>query len=278
MERLKSELLECMTVGCYPYSPAELVDVEIKENNIEVRTPSNINRALNLSIPEWLKIQGVIESKLNENILDKSVLQSLSTKISKLVPSHQFQDFSKLKNFLQDAIQEKKVITFEYHKRGKGSEIRNALPIFLFQDVGQYLAALCLKSNSLRSFRLDGIVNPIKTDTKLEYVQDDKSREEFLNKFKEFKTDKASDSENAELLVRKNAYFNLSRTIYLEKLELTGERNAEFIKVRTKIIEEKWFMELIKGFGNAIVVLSPLELRNKFLNDLDSIILPRIKE
>lgn len=275
-EQTKEELLECMTVGCYPYSPAELVDVEISGKKIEVRTPSSINRALNLSIQEWIRIKQIIEKNISNETFNNEILNAILTKIDKIIPSFQFKDFSSVKDLLTNAISSKNVLEFTYQKRSKNPEIRKVLPIFLFEESSHYLAGLCLHSNSIRSFRLDGILSIKMTDQTLDFPIENFSKEEFLKNFNNFKKERASDSIEAELLVHKTAYYNLSRTIFLSKIGSTDGVKKDFIKVKTKIIEENWFLELIKGYGSSIEIISPGDIRVKYLGNLESIVIPEL--
>ena len=66
IENIFTELLECTTVGYHPYTPNELIDVEIGHKNVEVKMPLNLSKAVNLNIHEWLKLREVLEKKLDD--------------------------------------------------------------------------------------------------------------------------------------------------------------------------------------------------------------------
>ncbi|NBU97774.1 MAG: WYL domain-containing protein, partial [Spirochaetia bacterium] len=156
-------------------------------------------------------------------------------------------------------------------------EERKALPVFLFEETSHYLAALCLKSNSLRSFRLDRMIDFKVTNQILEYTQDEEQKNEFLKKFIEFKNESASSSDLAKILVHHSAYYNLSRIIVIHRLDQKIDGFDDYILVETKIMEENWFLDLIKGFGKSIFVLEPIFLKEKILNNLNLISIPELK-
>ena len=279
IENIFTELLECTTVGYHPYTPNELIDVEIGHKNVEVKMPLNLSKAVNLNIHEWLKLREVLEKKLDnkDSYINEENLKNILKKINKIIPSIQFKNFSFIKNEIQNAISEKKVISFSYKKNSIKLEERKALPIFLFEETSHYLAALCLKSNSLRSFRLDRMVDFKVTDQILNYTQDEKQKNEFIKKFIEFKKESASSSDLAKILVHRSAYYNLSRMIVIRRLEQKVEGFDDYILVETKIMEENWFLDLIKGFGESILIFEPIFLREKLLNNLNLINIPELK-
>ena len=278
IDEITHELLECSTLGFYPYSPVELVDVEISKKNIVVRTPVKISNAINLNIPEWLLLKGILEKKLEDrnSSINVEILQAIISKINTIIPSINFSEFSNIKLLLLKAIKENKIIKFDYQKRAMHPESRVALPVFLFGDTNHYLVALCMKSNSLRSFRLDSISKIIITDSVMKYTHNDKEKKEFIKKFNEFKTKNESTSSSATILVKNSAYFNLSRQIILKNSSTQSGKFKNYVKCETKIIEVSWFIELIKSYGDAIIIVSPDELKKEFLNDLNNIRIPEL--
>ena len=278
IDEITHELLECSTLGFYPYSPVELVDVEISKKNIVVRTPVKISNAINLNIPEWLLLKGILEKKLEDrnSSINVEILQAIISKINTIIPSINFSEFSNIKLLLLKAIKENKIIKFDYQKRAMHPESRVALPVFLFGDTNHYLVALCMKSNSLRSFRLDSISKIIITDSVMKYAHNDKEKKEFIKKFNEFKTKNESTSSSATILVKNSAYFNLSRQIILKNSSTQSGKFKNYVKCETKIIEVSWFIELIKSYGDAIIIVSPDELKKEFLNDLNNIRIPEL--
>jgi proteasome accessory factor C len=279
IENILTELLECTTVGYHPYTPNELIDVEIGHKDVEVKMPLNLSKAVNLNIHEWLKLREVLEKKL-ENIdssINQENLKNILKKINKIIPSIQFKNFSFIKNEIQNAISEKKVISFSYKKNSIKLEERKALPVFLFEETSHYLAALCLKSSSLRSFRLDRMVDFKVTDQILNYTQDEEQKNEFIKKFIEFKIESASSSNLAKILVHRSAYYNISRILVIQRLDQKVDGFDDYILVETKIMEENWFLDLIKGFGKSILILEPIFLKEKLLNNLNLITFPELK-
>lgn len=277
MESIQNELLECTTIGYYPYSPLELIDVEIGNENIEVHIPISVTKAINLNIQEWLKLREVIiKEKNNHTKNTNKELNSILFKIEKIIPSSHYQDYETLKENLSNAIAGNLIVKFSYKKRGKNLEERTILPVFLFEETGHYLAGYCLRSESLKTFRLDGIVNLSVTEDKLDYPHNELEREKFIDNFKEFKKQSASSSEIASLLIHKSAYFNLSRLILLNNVLRGKGQLSNYFLADTPIIEETWFMEIVKSFGKSLIIRNPLSFREKILQDLDSIQVPTL--
>ena len=278
MESIQNELLECTTIGYYPYSPLELIDVEIRTENIEVHIPISVKKALNLNIQEWLKLRDIILNEKQNNPTNRSKeLDSILKKIEKIIPSSHYQDFFTLKEKLSDAMVENYIIIFSYQKRGKKLEERTVLPLFIFEETGHYLAGYCTVSKSLRTFRLDRIVNLKVTDKRFEYSQDEDEKKKFIEKFKEFKNQSASSSEIASIIIHRSAFFNLSRLIVLQKVVRGLDKFSDYFYADTPIIEEVWFMEIIKSFGKSVLIDKPSVLKEKILYDLDSIKVPDYK-
>lgn len=279
IENIFTELLECTTVGYHPYTPNELIDVEIGYKNVEVKMPLNLSKAVNLNIHEWLKLREVLENKLEkkDETINEEILINILKKINKIIPSIQFKNFSYIKNEIQKAISEKKIISFSYKKNSIKLEERKALPVFLFEETSHYLAALCLKSNSLRSFRLDRMVDFKVTEQILNYDQGEVQKNEFIKKFNEFKNESASVSDYAKLLVHRSAYYNLSRLIIIQKQDQKVNGFEEYILIETKIIEENWFLDLVKGFGKSVIIYEPSYLQEKLLNSINLLSIPELK-
>ena len=92
--------------------------------------------------------------------------------------------------------------------------------------------------------------------------------------FNAFLNQSEENSEVAEILIAKEAEFNFSKHA---KLEIIGNRtilNRDYTYAKTKIIEKNWFLNLLRGFGEKVILLSPAPLKSEYLAGIDQIRIP----
>ena len=70
--------------------------------------------------------------------------------------------------------------------------------------------------------------------------------------------------------------YNFSQYVKIEILGSKKIADKEYIHIKTKIIEKNWFLDLVKGFGEKLIVISPPSIQSEFLNDLEQIKFPSL--
>ncbi|MCB1178581.1 MAG: WYL domain-containing protein, partial [Leptospiraceae bacterium] len=119
-------------------------------------------------------------------------------------------------------------------------------------------------------------INNLKvTEEKIQVYPDKKDVEKHLNSFKAFFQQSADESEEAEVLILKSAYFNFSSQVEIKIIdEKFIYREKEYIKANTKIIHRGWFLGILKSFGNSVILISPEGLKKELLKEINNIRIP----
>lgn len=270
---LSNDLGELFMVGSYPYTPADYIDIDYDGKSINLNLPASLDKTIGLSIKEWLAIRSMVESILEEKqgMQDESILKKILGKIQKIIPSDRFLDNEKNRSLLQQAINQGLRVKFDYQSRNeKKVENREVDPWVIFEEQKSYLAAYCHTKKGIRSFRLENIQNLSITEIPIQIFPTKEETEQFVQSFREFVEKTTEISAEAEILVSPTAYFNLSRLLELETLDSKLiYKGKEYRKEKTKIVHEGWFLDIIKSFGNSVIILSPKDLRDIMVKDLD---------
>jgi len=99
-----------------------------------------------------------------------------------------------------------------------------------------------------------------------------------MSSFFNFINEKQESSEWAEIAVLPSAEYNLSRELNMVpgqgKILLTG---VEYCKFNAKIIEKSWFLNVIKGYGESVILLSPDSLVSVLMNSFDAVQIPELE-
>lgn len=277
---LKKNLGELFMVGMHPYTPADYIEVEYDGNGLDIRLPVNLEKTIGLSIQEWVILRKLLD---NEEIwsrlkTDKTVLNALKKKIADVVSYSEFQEFETVRDRIYQAIRDRKKIRFIYKGHHDAvPENRETEPWFVFGDKTQYLVGYSSEKRGMRNFRLDSMHNLEILNEPISFEPDEMDKENHMSSFFSFINEKQESSEWAEIAVLPSAQYNLSRELNMEEVKgtivLSG---AEYFKFNAKIIEKSWFLNVIKGYGESVVVLSPDSLASVLANSLDTVQIPEL--
>ncbi|MEM7182363.1 MAG: WYL domain-containing protein [Spirochaetota bacterium] len=267
LEKLKKDLGELFMVGAYPYTPADYIEIDFDGDRVAIHLPVHLDRATNLSVAEWLAIYKII---CHAAITDrKDSLQQIKQKIETILPHSDFRENEKVWQVLQRAIRQKNKVQFSYrNKQRSNSESRTVDPYFVFQVENQYLAAYCNLRQGIRNFRLDSIQDIEILDSTFHPEKEKKDLPKYIQEFESFIEQANQNSLEAELLFLPSAWYHLSRKLQLQVLQKKEVYQGEtYIRAKAAIPEENWFLQLVKSYGSAVVLLQPEHLRKQLLAD-----------
>lgn len=279
LDQLKKDLGELFMVGSYPYTPADYIDIDFSDNGtVNINLPVSVDKTIGLTINEWLAVRKILEDEINSSDTEEAYrvqYKSILEKIKKIIPYSEARENEAIRKKLEEAIQKKKKLSFMYTGwKDEGQEERIVDPWFIFIEKNEYLVAYCNDRKGRRNFRLASISNPKVLEDNITNPLDSSSQNMHILEFNAFLNQSEENSEIAEILLRPEVEFNFSK---YAKLEIMGRKNISgqnYIHAKTKIIEKNWFLDLIKGFGDKVILLSPKLLRTEFLEDMESIKIP----
>ncbi|HMV81363.1 MAG TPA: WYL domain-containing protein [Leptospiraceae bacterium] len=277
---LKKNLGELFMVGMHPYTPADYIEVEYDGNGLDIRLPVNLEKTIGLNIQEWVILRKLLD---NDDIwsrlkADKTVLNSLKKKIAEVVSYSEFLEFESVRERIYKAIAERKKIRFSYKGHHDSvPENRETEPWFIFGEKTQYLVGYSSEKKGMRNFRLDSMNDLEILNEPISFEPDEMDKENHMNSFFSFINEKQESSEWAEIAVLPSAHYNLSKELSLGpvqgKIALNGK---EYFKFNAKIIEKSWFLNIVKGYGESVFVLSPDSLTSVLANSLDTVQIPEL--
>lgn len=280
-DQLKKALGELFMVGSYPYTPADYIEIDFNENEtLNINLPVSLDKTIGLTINEWLAIRKILEEELsNPEVEDsyKSQYKSILDKIKRIIPYSEANAHENIKSKIEEAIQKKRKLSFYYAGwKNENPELRTVDPWFVFSEKNEYLVAYCNDRLGRRNFRLSSISNPQVLEQQITHYLDASEQNKHILEFNQFLNVSEQKSDMAHILFSKEIEFNLSKYAKLEIIsdKITG--NNQFIYAKTKILEKNWFLDMIKGFGNRIIILSPENLRAEVLSHIDQINIPKI--
>ncbi len=278
---LKKNLGELFMVGMYPYTPADYIEIEYDGNGFDIRLPVNLEKTIGLSIQEWVMLRKLLD---NEDIwsrlkTDKAVLNSLKKKIAGVVSYSEFLEFETVRDRIYQAITDRKKIRFSYKGHNDSvPEKRETEPWFVFGEKTQYLVGYSSEKKGMRNFRLDSMHDLEILDDHISFEPEAMDKENHMSSFFSFINEKQESSEWAEIAVLPSAQYNLSRELnmgpVLGKILLSG---TEYCKFNAKIIEKSWFLNVIKGYGESVILLSPDSLVSVLMNSFDAVQIPELE-
>lgn len=273
LKTLEKDLGELYMVGSFPYTPADYIEIDFDGNTVGIKLPTGIDSSINLNIFELIELRDMIERALKEesNESRKKNLISIRDKIKNLIPYSNYEPLSEMKEKIQNSINHKLKIRFDYLSRKDGKiKERSVNPLYLLEENTGYLVAFCNSSQDLRIFRFESISNLTVTDEHFE----DQNKIVKLNQLKELiqKTNPEEKTvEKSEILFLPEIEFNLSLRMNFMVTEKNIQLNGKiFFKAETEVIDRSWFKDTMLSFGNSVVVLSPLYLRDEILQHVNN--------
>ncbi|MCB1193545.1 MAG: WYL domain-containing protein [Leptospiraceae bacterium] len=279
-EVLKKELGQLFMVGSYPYTPADYIEIYFDGDGLKIFMPVSIEKYIALNVQEWMSIRKIVdyEFQKTENIDKIEILKSIKDKINSVIPASEYVEYSELNELIQKAISILKSVQFDYKGRKDAKpETRRVDPIYLFtSEMNHYLIGYCHTKKGIRNFRLDSIFNLKITDIPIdETSKPDVAKH--ISEFHHFVNQSKKSSGFAEVLYSESIAYNLSLKLDIEIIDYSKQfKNKHYIYGKTKIIEKNWFLSIIKNFGDNIILLSPTELVEEFLEELDILQIPML--
>ncbi|MCB1156928.1 MAG: WYL domain-containing protein [Leptospiraceae bacterium] len=275
IDKLKKDLGELFMVGSYPYTPADYIEIDYNGDNINIHLPVNLDSSTQLNISEWLVLLKIIESESSEAIgEEKEILEGIKSKIKQVIPFAEYSENREIRKQINQAIKERTCLWISYlGRKDIKPETRKLEPLFIFQLENQYLAAYCHTRKGIRNFRLESIIEAKPTQETFTFKANI-DNQKYIEDFNRFIQDSRQNSEYAEILFDEKAYFHLSGKLDMELLGEKTYRNRRLQSAKVKISDSRWFLSTIKGFGTAVIILSPESLRTAFLEDVKNLAVP----
>lgn len=271
-EELKRELSQLFMAGTYPFTPADLIEVDCNGEFVSLNLPTKIDDIIGLTIYEWLALRSAIEKILTKKIglEEERILQQVLEKIKKIVPSEIYYNFSYLRSEIFRAMNLSKQVAFYYRSRESISpELRRVDPWEVFDDKTSYLIAYCHTHNGPRFFRLDNIQNLKILDIEIEFKPQEKQIQSQIQAFYQFTQTAKDSSVEVELLIENESFYNFSSTVELQVIDKEySYKGLSFVRAKTKLIHETWFLDRIRAYEKAVVILKPVELRKKICKEI----------
>lgn len=265
---LEKDLSQLFMIGGYPFTPADYIEVECNGEFVRLNLPTNLEDMIGLTIYEWLALRSAIEKIIHKKVglKEEKSLQNILDKIQKIIPSNIYYNFASLRNQIQRAINLGKQIEFLYTSReGNKPELRKVDPWKIFDEKTSYLIGYCHTHQGKRMFRLENVYDLKITNQSIEKHPTQEEIQTHIQSFYELKQQAKDFSQEVELLVNENAFYNLSLSMDLEVIDKNFiYKDRKFIKVKTKLIYENWFLDKIQSYGNSVIIWKPLELRKNF--------------
>lgn len=272
-KELFKDLGELFMVGSYPYTPADYIDIDYDGQKVTLNLPASLDETIGLSIQEWLAVRQLVEYILQQKqgTKEEPILQEIFFKIQEIISNSKFVEYEQIKTEITKAMNQKKQINFNYKSREQDIfEHREVDPWLIFLEQTYYLVGYCHTKKGIRNFRLDNIQNLVITETPIQRSPEKEDEEQAVKQFREFVKKTSDLSLEAEILVSASSYFNLSRILNLQTIEEKYIYNGkEYRKEKAKIMHEDWFLDTIKSFGNSVIIISPLELKQRIQKDLE---------
>lgn len=266
-EELRRELSQLFMAGTYPFTPADYIEVDCNGEFVSLTMPTKIDEVIGLTVYEWLALRSAIEKILQKKIgsEEERILKQILEKIQKIIPSDIYYNFSNLRNLIFKAINQNKQVEFYYTSReGTSFELRKVDPWLIFDEKNSYLIGYCHTHGGARVFRLENIKELRIVNSEIQNHPDEKQIQIKINAFHEFQKSVKNSSLEIELLIEPEAYYNFSSSMELEVLEKEYNYNNKFfIKAKTKLMHESWFLDRIKAYGTSVIILKPIELRRQ---------------
>ncbi len=279
IDQLKKDLGELFMVGSYPYTPADYIDIDFNDNEtVNINLPVSVDKTIGLTINEWLAIRKILEEEINHPDTEEAYkiqYKSILEKIKKIIPYSEAKENEEIRKKIEEAIQKKKKFSFLYTGwKDNTKEARVVDPWFTFTEKNEYLVAYCNNRKGRRNFRLSSISSPKVLEDNISNPLDASEQNMHILEFNTFLNQSEENSEIAEILLSSEVEFNFSKYAKLEVVGIKKISDREYIYARTKIIEKNWFLDLLKGFGEKVILLSPEPLRKEFLASIDQIKIP----
>jgi predicted DNA-binding transcriptional regulator YafY len=279
IDQLKKDLGELFMVGSYPYTPADYIDIDFNDNGtVNINLPVSVDKTIGLTINEWFAIRKILEEEINHSDTEEAYkvqYKSILEKIKKIIPYSEAKENEEIRKKIEEAIQKKKKFSFLYTGwKDNTKEARVVDPWFTFTEKNEYLVAYCNDRKGRRNFRLASISSPKVLEENISNPLDASEQNTHILEFNSFLNQSEENSEIAEILLSSEVEFNFSKYAKLEILGTKKISNKDYIYARTKIIEKNWFLDLLKGFGEKIILLSPTSLRSEFLESIEQVKIP----
>jgi hypothetical protein len=269
LNSLKKVLGELIMVGSYPYTPLDFIDIDYTSNDtIKVNLPTSLEQTLGLNVEEWSLILNILDSERkieNIPIQDKEIYNSIIDKLKPIIPFSNFETNRDTRRIIEEAITEKKIIQFKYlGRKDTQLEVKKVVPFFIFSLNEEYLMGVYPDSETRRFFRLSNINEIQLTNEKYTQEIPFESKNEIIKQLESFVQNSANSSEDVELLIDLEIEYNLSKLLNFSIIKKIENQ----LHIKTKLIEENWFLDIIKTFGSKIKIISPKEFKENYLTYL----------
>lgn len=269
MERLKKELGELFMVGSYPYTPADYIEIDFDGDRVHIHLPVHLTGETILTIPEWLSVQNLVHFAFEQG---EQSLVGIKQKIHKIIPASEYHDHNEDIQIIRKAIKKQRQIKFLYQgRRNKKAKKRVVDPYLLFYWQGYYLVGYCNDHKGIRNFRVEALQEPMILDESFELPSDLRDTD-YVREFRSFIDRANQNSGQAEIIFQPSAWYHLAHRMNLQILTRDYPFQGEqYIHARTAIVEESWFLDRIASYGNAVIILQPKSLVQKYLTNIEGV-------
>ncbi len=235
------------------FTPDEASALCIGGKFVDLFTDPALNRHMNSAL---LKIRAVLPNEHKEHWTQLEQIVEIEPEASSMLPKYPPMIIQ-----LQNAIIHRQVLAIQYLSyRSQEVSNRKIEPLgLLFYSHHWHLIAFCQLRQDLRDFRTDRIQSLAPQEIQFD------PREDFSLK-DYFKASQRLESPiPIEVRFPKSIYENLKEHYFygfVETVEVADGYRVSFL-----VPSFKWIFHWLLGFGTAIEVLSPVELRQKFLQE-----------
>lgn len=170
---------------------------------------------------------------------------------------------------LLQAISKRNVIEVEYGRFGKDSKKHRVKPILLKEDkLMWYLIGINIKYDSLITFALDRVVNVSITNENFDEIEFNSS-EYFKHSFGITVSDKAP----IEVVISfEPEQGNYLKTLPIHSTQTIIEETEKQLTIKVIVKPSYEFFSKIYSYGSTATIISPKEIKNIFITDLEKAI------
>lgn len=256
--QLKQLLRSLELVGVYPRDPGSLFSLEIRKDHVRLLSSGIPNLPTEIGSNEIYELQKYFAGvELSEKL--PKTLKELKEKLNAHLRLEE-QKISELEEKIQDAISTKKVIEFEYQKRGSSKFAKKIVsPIRIFTNNEIYFVGFSHLDEAKRMYRIQACIN-LKILSNRKYI--------------DFPDALSFDSN--EVLVPIVAEISFPPTIqfeirkwFLVETPFEKREGSSWLVAKVPVIHSNWLLDTVLSFGNKCILLSPEEFRNVILNTID---------
>lgn len=278
---LRERLEELMFFGVPPFSPADLIDVYIdEEDRVFVDLTQGLERPNELSAEEWDAVRSVLQEALEVRRRDDLPIETITRLLAHTanvpISYDSGSSASSRRALIERALADDLQVEFLYRTpAAKEGEVRRVEPWALFFHHGAgYLVGYCHLRLDARCFHLERL-------ERLEVLALAREHQppEDLNGLLEASPIFAKAGRGLSVRLRFRAELRNVLEYQFAIINVTeaappGARDGAWLEAECKVEAPLWFRTVLRSLGPGVEILSPQHLREDFYEDLAALSLP----